>query len=119
MKRKGIEYVNRRNELRDLARRLKVRRDWHEPDEQGLTIRVVGSVFDNAGFYGPDLPDNLRDREEFNIVIVHDGTDIAVINIATLLGWACEPSLADDEVDALRTIRTALNRIGAANPLPD
>lgn len=76
-------------ELEELARELGVRPDWHEPDEQDVSARIRGHHLDNA--MGSTMRDLGEDNEsgEFNIVIQKDGRDRAVINLATLLSWAC------------------------------
>lgn len=47
-----ITRIHTQQQLLDLARDLRVRPDWHEPDEQGLDAVVFGGNFDNAGFWG-------------------------------------------------------------------
>lgn len=47
-----IIRINTKDELKRLAQDLGVRNDWHEPDEQGLTVFGFGSHFDNAGHWG-------------------------------------------------------------------
>ena len=78
--------ITERDELRKLARDLKVRADWHEPDEQDLDADVRGQGFDNAGFW--PAPD--KTYEELHVVLFHGGKAIAAINLATLLAWASE-----------------------------
>lgn len=64
-------------QLRDLAEFLKVRHDWHEPDEQEVTVKVQGSKFDNAGVEG-----------EREVIIYQAKYPIAKINLATLFAFA-------------------------------
>ena len=73
--------------LRRLAADLKVRHDWHEPDEQDLTARVEGVTFDNAGFW-PASEAGLA-APELHVVLTQDGHDVACVNLATLFAWAC------------------------------
>ena len=47
-----VERISTPAQIARLAQRLGVRPDWHEPDEQEVTARVFGVLFDNAGFYG-------------------------------------------------------------------
>lgn len=103
-----MRIITTRQQLIDLARELGVRSDWHEPDEQGLTARVEGFTFDNAGFW--PMADALRSgylttrsveqhvilsRMEYDddngsrVYDQHNSEDIAAINLATLLAWAC------------------------------
>lgn len=81
----GIQTVEH---MADLAHDLGVRPDWHEPDNQGVGARIRGNHLDNA--MGSTISDIGEDNTsgEFNIVITHDGEDVAVINLANLLAWA-------------------------------
>lgn len=86
--------INSRRKLQRLARELRVRPDWHEPDEQEVTAIVRGDDFDNAGFWGHN-PDGSLDtygdgRQEFWVELLQDGKPVAEINLATLLAWASE-----------------------------
>ena len=86
-----MEIITTRAELVELAQRLGVRRSWHEPDEQGLTVKVEGRSFDNAGFwptaeataYG--MP---ATSVEKHVIIRKDGQAVAAVNLATLFAWA-------------------------------
>lgn len=55
-----------------------LRVDWHEPDEQGITVRIAGSKFDNAGFPGYEL----------TVVFYKDFAIVAHVNLAMLCSWA-------------------------------
>lgn len=71
--------IRTKKELQELATKLGVRSDWHEPDEQEVEAVVIGFNFDNAG--SPD--------EE--IVIIRKSRKIVgEINLATLLAIACQ-----------------------------
>lgn len=76
--------IYRKSQLKGLATLLEVRKDWHEPDEQDLTVEVRGSTFDNAGFW----PDSTSATMEVHVVIKQHDKPIAAINLATLLAWA-------------------------------
>ena len=66
-----------------------MRSDWHEPDEQGVGARVIGTHLDNA--MGSTTRHEHADwGGEFNIVLTHEGEDRAVVNLATLLSWAAQ-----------------------------
>lgn len=78
--------INSRRELADLAAELGVRPDWHEPDEQDVTARVVGASFDNAG---GRLPRG-DDRGEMHVILSREGREVAAVNLATLLAWAAD-----------------------------
>lgn len=89
-----IVHINSQAALRALARELRVRHDWHEPDEQDLEAVCFGDDFDNAGFWGRDFREELivkkfRLVEEMNVMLVHRGKPIAEINLASLFAMAC------------------------------
>lgn len=79
--REGLKYI---------ARKLGVRGDWHEPDEQGITIRVQGSSFDNAGFWPTGFGESYGPHREYHVVIEQDGEDVAAVNLATLFAIASD-----------------------------
>lgn len=107
-----VKRINTVAQLRELQQELKVRPDWHEPDEQDVTARVFGFSFDNAGFWGTNikvthLPETERGRRAFNffntskelarredseemyVAIYVEGVRVAEINLATLFAFAC------------------------------
>lgn len=68
-----------------------LRTDWHEPDDQGVTARVIGEVFDNAG--GPVAREH--DGGELYVVLrrttLVDGAEVSTevaVNLADLCAWA-------------------------------
>lgn len=75
------------SDLLELAKELRVRPDWHEPDEQGVTARVAGEVFDNAGFWGDG---HSGVDEELHVNIYKGNHVVAQVNLATLCAWATE-----------------------------
>lgn len=79
-----IRTIDTRDDLAGLAARLRVRPDWHEPDEQQVSARVIGERLDNAMGAAVE-PGNVG---EFNVVIAQNGRDVAVVNLATLLAFA-------------------------------
>jgi len=97
-----MEIITTREQFRALAKRLGVRHDWHEPDEQSLTARVEGRTFDNAGFW----PEWSGGGAELHVIfsllpdeVGHDcpdctcsapAEDVAAVNLATLCAWASE-----------------------------
>lgn len=102
-----IRTITERHELVELARELKVRDDWHEPDEQDLTARVYGNVFDNAmgpGFehaYGPD-----KEFLEMFVELRKNHVPIAQVSLATLFAWASQPApSAPDPGHLMRAVR--------------
>lgn len=91
----GMKRINNAKELNELAKELRVRPDWHEPDEQEVNARIIGSHLDNAMGADPDADDDpdgsVRTRHwgEYNVVITKKGKDVAVVNLAELLAWGC------------------------------
>ena len=73
----NIEEVYTRIRLIELSKKLEVGNDWHEPDQQGISILMTGKNFDNAGCEG-----------EIKVVIVKEGIPEFGINLATLLSFA-------------------------------
>ena len=88
-----IQRVNKQGDLVELAARLGVRPDWHEPDEQGITALVSGHSFDNAGFWGTETGGLPPTAEEMSVVlcqVTNSGlVPVAEVNLATLFAWAC------------------------------
>lgn len=100
-----MKIITRRSELIELAAELGVAYDWHEPDNQGLSARIEGVSFDNAGFW-PACPGYESRAVEQHVILSftpdHDDycdgsetcgcerptVDVAAINLATLLAWA-------------------------------
>jgi hypothetical protein len=94
-----VELILTRTQFVDFARRMGVRPDWHEPDEQALGSRVEGCSFDNAGFW-PGETARMSDERSVELHVIfsrmevgEDGwlapvEDIAAVNLATLCSWA-------------------------------
>lgn len=86
-----VKKIDTRRELIELARQLRVRPDWHEPDEQEVTAQVHGDNFDNAGFWGHHkgvLNTFGEGHQEMWVELFQDGEPVAEINLATLLAFA-------------------------------
>lgn len=81
--------ITDRSQLVALARELGTRKDWHEPDEQGLTASLFGTTFDNAGFWASA---DYRDLgyEEIHVILYKNDHAVAAVNLATLFAWAAE-----------------------------
>lgn len=84
-----ITLINNVTELRAFHAKHKLRDDWHEPEEQGVSAFIIGNHLDNA--MGSSATENCG---EFNIILTAEaenddveGTQV-VINLATLLSWA-------------------------------
>lgn len=90
-----MKRVTTRAELVALAEELGVRPDWHEPDEQNVTVTTHGVDFDNAGFWpaekilDPHSAHITRVTTERYVVICRDEAEVAAVNLATLFAWAC------------------------------
>jgi len=92
-----IKLVVDKSDLTDLANKLNLRDDWHEPSERGVTAEIMGSVFNNAGFWGHKVaitPDNL----EMYVRILHKGKSVAEVNLTDLMGWAAAKPLIEPKV---------------------
>lgn len=107
-----MKEIHSQLELANLSTLLEAG-DWHEPDEQGLTAKVYGASFDNAGFWPmprrrmdmtePPERHPLYDPErgtEMYVVIYqghdqdvtdHEPEPVAAINLCDLLNWASQP----------------------------
>lgn len=79
----------------DLTRLLKItegcRPDMHEPDEQGLSARVVGTVLDNAFGDGVDGRLVFQGAQEIVVILERDlerGRIAEPFNLATLIALA-------------------------------
>lgn len=90
-----IVNLNNRSDLQAFAAVNGLRNDWHEPDEQGISARIVGGHLDNA------MGATAEDALEYNVILTKEiafdhldgdtvAVDIAVVNLATLLSWASE-----------------------------
>jgi len=86
-----MKRITDRAELVELANLLGVRPDWHEPDEQGITARVEGRSFDNAGFWPDDSHFRAPEIIEHHVILSQNGRDVAAVNLATLFAWAADP----------------------------
>jgi len=79
------EYAN----IRAFAKRHSLRDDWHEPDEQGITVKVIGSSFDNA--FGSSLHEFEGKQMEKVVIVEHkESGDKLIVNLASLLALAAE-----------------------------
>lgn len=89
----GIDYPEIRSpeELAAFADKFGLRFDWHEPDEQEMTVKVVGESFDNAMGTQPWPDMEGGYRQEITVALLHEGLCVAVINLANLLAWASAP----------------------------
>ena len=116
-----MEHITDRGALQRLARRLRLRDDWHEPDEQNVTARVRGRRLDNAGLWGVKAEGEAavglvkRDSLELYVIISLGGLPFAEVNLADALAWAAtdNPTLTDKiaKLEAnCRNLRTALGQ---------
>lgn len=82
-----ITIINNKERMQKVAKRLDVRDDWHEPDEEGVTVEVFGNRFDNA--FGCCEPDKNGNGEYF-VMLYRNKLPIAAVNLATLFALASE-----------------------------
>jgi hypothetical protein len=75
-----IDIISSRDDLEAVRSRLGLRLDWHEPDEQGVTVEFeqLGN-FDNA----MTMPGH-----EIGVYLVHEGQRVAYVNLALLFALA-------------------------------
>jgi len=92
IKRDTLKRITSRQEFCVLANELGVRDDWHEPDEQEVTVEVRGSNFDNAGFWPEKhaVKNNDGDVEFMELCVFFKKGEqrVAVVNLAMLCAWA-------------------------------
>lgn len=72
-----MRWIRTREELKELAKEWGLRQDWHEPDEQEVTAKLVNKSFDNA----------FCDESEAHVVLNCEEETVAV-NLALLFAWA-------------------------------
>jgi hypothetical protein len=94
----AIKQIRTQDDLVALSNELRMRRDWHEPDERGVSARVTGSEFDNAGTWGAAEIEARRQRRaagtggfgvlELFVTLYHEGEPVAEVNLATLFAFA-------------------------------
>lgn len=77
-----MKNITSRKGFLELKKSLGVRDDWHEPDEQEVTVDMVkGSKayrFDNA----------FCNEREHHIIIMKNNKPVASVNLALLCSWA-------------------------------
>lgn len=82
--------AEQRDALRAFAKKHGLRGDWHEPDEQGVSARVVGSKLDNA--FGSEIApagSPMSEFQEFVVILKQEDGEELKINLANLLSMAC------------------------------
>jgi len=72
-----IKRIQTKKELRDFQIKYRVRKNWHEPNEQGINARVVGKFFDNAGM-----------SNELTVILIKGKKELAEVNLAMLFAWS-------------------------------
>jgi hypothetical protein len=65
---------------------------WHEPDQQEVSIRteIIGNHVDNATGSWPE-DDGDKTKGEYKLIFSKDGEEMGILNLALLLEWACVP----------------------------
>ena len=76
-----MKFIATRKEFLEFCDDNKVRRDWHEPDEQGFDrAELRGGSFDNCC---------ITSENETHVVLINeDREEQTAINLAMLLAWA-------------------------------
>lgn len=91
-----MREIRSQKQLKELALWLNVRKDWHEPDEQEVTVEVKGSSFDNAGFWpAAVVVPGSKPLLEKHVIIKKDGKPVAAVNLASLFAMACGNPMED------------------------
>lgn len=83
-----VKRIMSKDDLLAIAAKLRVRPDWHEPDEQEVTVSICGTTFDNAGFWGDAFP--MTGAREKYVKIKQHGKVVAEVNLADLFAYACQ-----------------------------
>lgn len=84
-----MDIINTKEEFETFCLDQGVRRNWHEPDDQGITARVTGTHLDNAMWADP-----IRNCGEMVVIFerLHpeddEQTQFASVNLANLLAWS-------------------------------
>ena len=73
-----VQIITSKFALEALRADLGLREDWHEPDEQGVTVQYQDGEFDNA----MALP-----SVEAGVWILKDGVKVAYVNLALLFAF--------------------------------
>lgn len=82
-----------KNELKRLIEFTEgCREDMHEPDEQDLSARVIGSHLDNAMGNRIEARAIAENYQEYVVILEKDGT-IELFNLATLIALARKANL--------------------------
>jgi hypothetical protein len=85
----NVIFLRDREGLVALSKAWGLRPDWHEPDEQGVSVEIHDGTFDNAH----------EDESEAFVIIKRSAPgyersvgyeDKVAVNLATLLSWAAQ-----------------------------
>lgn len=71
------KFIMTLKELMNVKKTLGVNDNWHEPDEQNVTVSIKGKTFDNASVDG-----------EIIVTLYKDKKPVADMNLATLFAYA-------------------------------
>jgi len=82
-----MKNITSKKEFLELKKSLGVRDDWHEPDEQGVTVNMIMGSKSHCCFQ--DGFDNAFCNErEHHIIIMKNSKPVASVNLALLCAWA-------------------------------
>lgn len=115
-----MRRISTRAQLIELAKELKTRPDWHEPDEQELTAQVKGFNFDNAGFWPEDEQHAYTAPEiiEQHVILYQEDRPVAAVNLATLFAWAtgheAPPPAKQSNLDLAAKVQRFGDRVASA-----
>jgi hypothetical protein len=90
-----MKKLMQKQDLVEFGKEFGLRADWHEPDEQDISITVNGNVFDNAGIWGSATEAPYSCVEHF-VTLKHEGKPVAEVNLATLFSWAAESTKPEE-----------------------
>ena len=88
--------LNCKPEWRRLVELVAMKRDFHEPDEIGLTATVKGRTFDNA----------MMDESEKHVELWQDGKLVGKYNLACLLALAAATLTRDHWRHGIELLQT-------------
>ena len=94
-----MQHIETRKELIAFAKKYGLRPDWHEPDEQGVSVTMKGKAFDNA--YGSSGFHNFAEK---TVVLSIERKPVAMVNLASLFAWAAGYTDERAYEDYVRTV---------------
>lgn len=90
-----ISRITKREDLVKLAQALGVNHEWHANNMNGVSCKVFGVSFDNAGSWGRDALPVPPECVELYATLYKDNLPVAEVNLATLFSWSAMQLTAD------------------------